>query len=297
MGGAASGMSMIGAPSQNPAIKERVPVNASHSPSCRRCLLVLVFLACGSLCAGQALGAEKAGSTASHAEPAAPRAPAVDLGAVIDVRRASEDGARVLAVTPGGVAAGAGLRPGDLVKAINGRRLTRPGDAAEALSAVLAADATDLDIDVVRDGKPLRLSGKAKVVPGVATAACGYVSDQQGVVPRGDDIFRVEITQVDGLSTPTTPANRHRVAAGRRVIVVRELIPATRLTSSQNLQIARMKKFAFARSYKAVVIDIAPGTSYRIGARLMRDRLDADSIRANAYWQPVVWAEVTEACP
>ena len=79
--------------------------------------------------------------------------------------------------------------------------------------------------------------------------------------------------------------------------MVRELIPATQLTTSQNVQIARMKKFAFARSYKAVVIDIAPGTSYRIGARLMRDRLDPDSIRANAYWQPVVWAEVAETCP
>ena len=272
-------------------------MNASHAPARRRPLLILALLACGSLCIGQAVAAAKAGSTASDVEPSARRTPAVDLGAVIDVRRADEDGARVLAVTPGGVAAGAGLRTGDLVRAINGRRLTRPGDAAGALSTALTSDATDVDIDVVRDGKPLRLSGKAKVIPGVASAACGYVSDQQGVIPRGDDIFRVEITQVDGLSTPLTPTNRHRVAAGRRVIVVRELIPATRLTSSQNLQISRMKKFAFARSYKAVVIDIAPGTSYRIGARLMRDRLDADSIRANAYWQPVVWAEVTEACP
>ena len=223
--------------------------------------------------------------------------PAVDLGAVIDVRRAGEDGARVLAVTPGGVAASAGLRAGDVVKAINGHRLTKSADAAGALSAALRTDASDIDMEVMRDGKPVRLSGKAKLAPGFATGACGYVSDQQGVVPRGDDVFRVEITQVEGLSTPTTPTNRHRVAAGRRVIVVRERIPATQLTTSQNVQIARMKKFAFARSYKAVVIDIAPGTSYRIGARLMRDRLDADSIRANAYWQPVVWADVAETCP
>lgn len=272
-------------------------MNASQYPSRRRRRLALALFTCGSICTGHAFATDNAPLAATRVEPAGKHMPAVDLGAVIDVRRAGEDGARVLAVTPGGVAASAGLRAGDVLKAINGHRLTKPGDAASALSAALRADASDIDMEVMREGKPLRLSGKAKVVPGFAAGACGYVSDQQGVVPRGDDVFRVEITQVEGLSTPSSPTNRHRVAAGRRVIVVRELIPATQLTTSQNVQIARMKKFAFARSYKAVVIDIAPGTSYRIGARLMRDRLDADSIRANAYWQPVVWAEVAETCP
>jgi membrane-associated protease RseP (regulator of RpoE activity) len=260
-------------------------------------LLAFALFTCSSICAGHVLAADNATLAAAQVEPADKHAPAVDLGAVIDVRQAGEDGARVLAVTPGGVAASAGLRAGDLLKVINGQRLTRPGDAAGMLSAALRADVANLDMEVVRDGKALRLSGKAKSSSGLAMGSCGYVSDQQGVVPRGDDVFRVEITQVEGLSTPTTPTNRHRVAAGRRVIVVRELIPATRLTTSQNVQIARMKKFAFSRSYKAVVIDIAPGTSYRIGARLLRDRLDADSIRANAYWQPVVWAEAAETCP
>lgn len=269
------------------------PRQAPH----RQSLLSLVLFTCSAICAGSVSATDSASPATEATEPAARRMPAVDLGAVIDVRRAGEDGARVLAVTPGGVAASAGLRAGDVVKTINGHRLTKSADAASALSAALRADASDIDMEVMRDGKPLRLSGKAKIAPGFATGACGYVSDQQGVVPRGDDVFRVEITQVEGLSTPTTPTNRHRVAAGRRVIVVRELIPATQLTTSQNVQIARMKKFAFARSYKALVIDIAPGTSYRIGARLMRDRLDADSIRANAYWQPVVWAEVAETCP
>ena len=37
--------------------------------------------------------------------------------------------------------------------------------------------------------------------------------------------------------------------------------------------------------------------SYAIGARLLRDRLDAQSIRDNAYWEPVVWEERAEPCP
>ena len=34
-----------------------------------------------------------------------------------------------------------------------------------------------------------------------------------------------------------------------------------------------------------------------IGARLLRDRLDTQSLRENAYWEPVVWEEVPEICP
>lgn len=48
---------------------------------------------------------------------------------------------------------------------------------------------------------------------------------------------------------------------------------------------------------KALVLDVQPGTSYRIGARLIRAKLDTQSIRDNAYWEPVVWDEVAEPCP
>ena len=48
--------------------------------------------------------------------------------------------------------------------------------------------------------------------------------------------------------------------------------------------------------YKVLVVDVKPDHSYRIGARLLRDRLDAASIRDNAYWEPVVWSSVAERC-
>ena len=51
------------------------------------------------------------------------------------------------------------------------------------------------------------------------------------------------------------------------------------------------------RAYKKVELDVQPGVSYAIWAKLLRDRLDADSIRDNAYWEPVVWDMRPERCP
>ena len=80
------------------------------------------------------------------------------------------------------------------------------------------------------------------------------------------------------------------------MLVVRELIDSNYLNSAQINQIAKMKKFAFARAYKSFVLDVKPNMSYRIGARLLKDKLDTQSIRDNAYWEPVVWEAIPEAC-
>ena len=153
---------------------------------------------------------------------------------------------------------------------------------------------------VVGAGKQLLVSGRSDLVAhatsGIAQS-CGYVTAQEGTVRESKGIVRVEITQVEGRSTPLAPTNRHRVAAGKRVLVVSELISHTRLNSAQLLQIKKMKKFAFARAYKSMVLDVKPGMSYRIGARLIKDKLDTKSIRDNAYWEPVVWEAVPQACP
>ena len=51
-----------------------------------------------------------------------------------------------------------------------------------------------------------------------------------------------------------------------------------------------------AQSYKTLVIDVKPNTSYLIGVRLLEDKLDNDSIRRNAYWEPVMWETRAQAC-
>lgn len=234
----------------------------------------------------------QSGSSASQAR--------YELGAVVDVRQASAKGGAVMAITPGGAADRMGLQAGDRLRAINGHRLDDTPMPASALERALQDGDGMLQVEVLRNGKPLLLSGRADLaVAGRqgGVQSCGYVSDREGVVPRNKDIFNVEITQIEGRSTPLIPANRHRVESGKRVLVVRELIAYTHLNSAQLVQIKKMKKFAFARAYKSFVIDVKPGMSYRIGARLLRDKLDTQSIRDNAYWEPVVWEEVPETCP
>lgn len=241
------------------------------------------------LLAANALQAIAASSTARY-----------ELGAVVDVRQADRNGLAILAVTPGGAADRIGLRVGDRLLAINGHRLDGASRPSSALDNALQESGGALQVEATRDGKPLALSGRADAMRLAAAGdsrSCGYVSTQAGVVPRTRHIFRADITQIDGRSTPIEPAYRYRASVGKHVLVVREFIDPNYLNSAQLNQIAKMKKFAYARAYKSFVIDVKPGMGYRIGARLLKDKLDTQSIRDNAYWEPVVWEVVPEACP
>lgn len=242
-----------------------------------------------SLLAANALQAVASSNTARY-----------ELGAVVDVRQANRNGIAILAVTPGGAADRMGLQAGDRLLAINGRRLDGTPKPSSTLEGALQESSGALQVEASRNGKPLALSGRADAVRLAASGdstSCGYVSTQAGVVPRTQHIFRADITQIDGRSTPIEPAYRHRASTGKHVLVVREFIDSNYLNSAQLNQIAKMKKFAFARAYKSFVIDVKPGMSYRIGARLLKDKLDTQSIRDNAYWEPVVWEVIPEACP
>ena len=125
--------------------------------------------------------------------------------------------------------------------------------------------------------------------------SCGYASTEAGNVPNSLSIFQTQIVQIDG-----RPAGmqryQHRLAAGKHILVIAENIKTSRLNSAQTLQIAKMQRHS-ATPLKALILDVRPGTSYRIGARLIRDRLDTQGIRDNAYWEPVVWDEVAQSCP
>src|SRR3546814_2229627 len=110
------------------------------------------------------------------------------------------------------------------------------------------------------------------------TAGCGMVSDSS-LPPRREGLFKAESTQFDGRSTPLNGINRVHVASGRHVLTVGELIPSHRLSMTQNLQRSRAKQHLMARAYKPLVVDVQPGTEYRIGVRLRKDRLDYASIR------------------
>ncbi|MGH8060442.1 MAG: PDZ domain-containing protein [Pseudoxanthomonas sp.] len=266
-----------------------------------RTLLAYALLGASLVLSHQAGAAQSTDLTAATAlqAGAAPGQARYELGAVVDARQANAKGAALLAITPGGAADRMGLQAGDRLRAINGQRLDDTPMPSSALERALQEGNGMLQIEALRNGKPLLLSGRADLAVGGRQGdakSCGYVTDREGVVPRSEDIFNVEITQIEGRSTPLIPANRHRVESGKRVLVVRELIAYTHLNSAQLAQIKKMKKFAFARAYKSFVLDVKPNMSYRIGARLIKDKLDTQSIRDNAYWEPVVWEVVPEAC-
>jgi serine protease Do len=77
-----------------------------------------------------------------------------ELAAGLGLARAS--GAIVSDVTPGGTAARAGLRPGDIVAAVDGRPMENGRQVQVALYRRLAGDVVALDL--VRDGQPVRAS-------------------------------------------------------------------------------------------------------------------------------------------
>lgn len=133
--------------------------------------------------------------------------------------------------------------------------------------------------------------------PADLASACGFVTDQRATIPKSQDIFPVEITRIDGRSTPLDARNRHSVQPGERVLTVNDHIDPHRLPGAAVSQIAKMKRLELQRAYKPFTVKVEPGVSYAIGARLLRDRLDAQSIRDNAYWEPVVWEERAEPCP
>jgi hypothetical protein len=230
-----------------------------------------------------------------------------ELGAVVDVRKPDPRGIEVLAITPDGAAARMGLKAGDRLMAINDRRLdgdaapagvlrdaVRDGNGAVRLVAVRGKSRIELDghTDVV--AVPAYQLTVGEAAAGTA-AGCGYVSDSS-LPPRSEGLFKAVITQVDGRSTPLGGINRLRVAGGRHVVMIREVIPGHRLSMMQNRQRARAQQHLMARAYKPLVVDIKPDTEYRIGVRLRKDRLDYASIRDNEYWEPVVWEQRAASC-
>lgn len=223
------------------------------------------------------------------------------LGLVVDGRRTGDEGVLVLAVSPQGAAERMGVQVGDRVLAINGESLVGVQATGELFERAVAASDGDARLEIERDGAPVTLAGRADEVMAVGNGVapqtgCGYVS-AQGVQPRvSRNIFQGEITQINGDSTPLEPLNRYRVPAGRHVVVVREQIDRHRISRGDARRIHRMQRREAARANKVLVVDVEPDTRYSIGAELLPDQMDPDSIRANQWWQPVVWESRPEAC-
>ncbi|MFC3658852.1 PDZ domain-containing protein [Luteimonas notoginsengisoli] len=229
-----------------------------------------------------------------------------ELGAVVDVRKPDPRGLEVLAITPGGAAARMGLKAGDRLVAINGRRLDGNGAPASLLLDAVRDGHGAVQLLTTRGKSRMELAGQADAaaVPAyrltigeaapAAGGGCGYVS-YSATPPGSQGLFETLITRIDGRSTPPR-INLLRVPAGRHVLTLQELVPEHRLSASQNLQRRLMQRQSMMRAYKSLVVDVKPDTDYRVAARLHKGKLDRASIRANEYWEPVVWAQRSIRC-
>ncbi len=242
--------------------------------------------------------AQQSSSADPSARIASSSSAVYDLGAVLAKR--GDGGLTVMAVTPGGGAERLKLRAGDRLLSINGISLDTLAPTSTVQQA-LAAGGETVRLEVARGDRTFVASDQMQASidkPAMAASlGCGYVSNQEPTPSLSENIHAAVITKIGGASTQLYAVNRHRVDAGRQVLVLNERIPASRFSSIQLIQRQRMYRQLDARAYKVLIVDIEPGVKYYVGAQLLRDKMDRRSILDNQYWQPVVWKEVAAPCP
>jgi hypothetical protein len=250
------------------------------------------------------------------------------LGALVDSTSAqsARDGLHVLGATPGSNADRIGLRPGDVIVAVNGTSLRDLGGdqhgralAATTLKTVVDGlpDDAKLQLAVVRGGSPVVLSGPlepvylpamhvelggavagadvhpaeplASAAPAAAAPAegCGRIS-MFDVAPRGDRLYGVRILLIDGTTPGPLGTPVFRVSAGEHHLLIAENIP------TQQLGVGEFATFRRQTS-KPLTVDVKPGTTAMVAAQLHPDK--TTQLNNGGYWDPVVWREVPESCP
>ena len=337
-------------------------MRAMHKTNCRRLLAMTLLVALG-FSSGAAGADANSGAAAGSASPQAeqrvrqdmqatlsnlgssgalgqhpdqvavsldePARRVTSLGALVDSTSAqsARDGLHVLGATPGSNADRLGLRPGDVIVAVNGTSLRELGGdhqgralAATTLKTVvdgLPDDAT-LQLAVVRGGNPVTLSGPLEPVylpamhvelggavasadvrpaeslgsaaPAAAAApaeGCGRIS-MFDVAPRGTRLYGVRILLIDGTTPGPLGTPAFRVSAGEHQVLVAENIP------TQQLGVGEFATFRRQTS-KPLTVNVKPGMTSMLAAELHPDK--HTQLNNGAYWDPVVWREVPETCP
>ncbi len=236
-----------------------------------------------------------------------------NLGVLVDSTSAvqARDGLHVLGTTPGGSAERMGLRSGDVITAVNGASLVGLGGNAQggALAATrlretvdALADGAELVFDIRRGERELRLQGplagtwlpafrlalgNPAATPLAAAGGCGRISIVD-VAPRQQGLHAVTLNRIDGHSAGVGEQTSFRLPAGEHVLELGEHIESRYLGFNDRLRNQQPR-------YKSLVVQVRPGTTHFIAARLHADRR-TDWVDG-AYWDPLVWRESAEACP
>jgi hypothetical protein len=297
-------------------------VNAADSATEQR-LRQDVQLMLSRLAASGALGQHPDQITLRLDEPAQR---VTNLGILVDSTSAerARDGLRVLGSTPGSTGEHLGLRPGDVIVAVNNTSLRSLGAdadgralAAATLKSTVEAlpDAASLRLDVLRDGEALAMNAPLQSVTlpalrmelGAATlanadsgaadsgtgsrtstgAGCGRISTFD-VASRGDRQYHARIILLDGVTPGPSGGEVYRVAAGEHKLLVAENIPTRQMGFSE---IASMRR----NTSKELIVTVKPDTTAMVAAQFHQDK--GGDLAHGTYWDPVVWREVPESCP
>ena len=243
------------------------------------------------------------------------------LGALVNSTdaRSARDGLHVLGTTPGSLADHLGLRPGDVITAVNGTSLRGLGAddrgralAASTLRSVVDTlpDAATLSVEVRRDRDALTLNApmQAVYVPamhlelggtadeagdGAAPAqasdgadTCGRIS-MFDVAPRGKRLYAARILLLDGSSPGPQGTASFRVAPGEHRLLVAENIP-TRAFGIGEIATRRRQ------TSKPLTVTVRPGHTALVAAQL--HLANVTDLSHGSYWDPVVWKEIAEPC-
>lgn len=252
-------------------------------------------------------------SAAASAEADEPGRRLAALGVLVDSTsgQRAQDGLHVLGATPGSAADRLGLRPGDVIVAVNGTSLRSLGSderghalASATLKTVVASlpDAASLELEVARGGAQVTLSGPLEAAympvthaasaataaaPVAASEGCGRISVFD-VAPRGDRLYAARILLLDGSTPGPRGTPSFRVSAGVHQLLVSENIPTEAMGIGTMASLRR-------NTNKPLTVTVKPGTTVLIAAQL--HLANAGDLSHGSYWDPVAWKEVAEACP
>ena len=120
--------------------------------------------------------------------------------------------------------------------------------------------------------------------------ACGYISTS-AKPPQSEGIYPADIRRVDGQDTPKRALNRYPLTVGKHQIAIQEQVAST---PRGYTLLRKLGNKAAPLVLKIIEIEIKANTSYQIGARL--DKAKIDRKNPNDFWEPVVWKQSEQAC-
>ena len=124
-------------------LRDRLRRLRAARPRPRRVRIALLATFVTLLVAGAAYAVASELTTSNHPQPAAANGPGAWLGVNLS---ASVGGARVAAVVPGSPAAIAGIKPGDVITALDTQPIVTPAILVAAISGLQPGDTVDIQL-------------------------------------------------------------------------------------------------------------------------------------------------------